>query len=120
MTTTRILGKHNDRIFQSGKIYEFFDDSVENGKRLLIAHQMDQHGSHRLCLVDEEGSDIVAGYSTVYQHPCFASFGTKRFVAFSGYFDGEIVRSETVYEIECGKSWTPHQKKQGAKASVNG
>lgn len=86
------------RVFETGEIFRFTDgDNVT-----LVAYQMDQRGSHRLAIVDNEGNVVAPGPSSIYDHPTFATFGVYQFMAVTKYFEGESVQAEAVYRLEYG------------------
>jgi len=86
-------------IFSTRKVFTFRGDG---DVLTLVAYQINGHGSQRLALVGERGETLAHGYSGVYQHPVFATFGTQKFLAFTPYFEGEIVEPAVVYRLEEG------------------
>ena len=84
--------------FVTLSVCEFRDDDV----RTLVAYQSDENGRGRLALVDYKGDVLAHGFTGVYQHPVFATFGTRTFVALTKFFDGEPCQTETVYRLEDG------------------
>ncbi len=97
-TGAKLSPQTEGRKFETVQIYRFRDGEA----KINVAYQIDNNGYSRLCLVDDEGGQIAAGHSACYQHPCFATFGTYRFMALTEYFEGEVIGAQVVYRLEQG------------------
>lgn len=114
--TKPILKSDTESEWTTGNVSEFYDgDAI-----MRVAHQMDQRGMHRIALVDEFHDVITAGYGSIYEHPCFATFGVHQFMGMSDAFKGDVLLTETVYLVQLGRHSHPRSKEKKLRAVWTG